>query len=367
MAASIKKSNILIVDDMPENIDVLNNLLKDHYEITAATNGKKALDLIQKGTYPDLILLDIMMPESDGFQMAQQLRMSEKTKDIPIIFITSLGDRQNILQGFQAGGQDYVIKPFDPVELLARVKTHLDLKMHKDQLKSMNQFLEKKVQERTYQLEKSLKEKEMLLTELHHRVRNNLQMISSMLNLQRNYVKNEETLHTIKANRNRLQSMFLVHNMVNSEKDLIGINFSQYVKSLIFNLYQNNNYELNRVKPVFKIKDIQLNINILIPCGMIISELVSFIIDRFITKQSGGEIIVSFLKDKKDRNIIVVKEVGLNFKDDIDFQNSKNFSLKLVHVLTQQLQGEIIFNKQNEEFKLIFEDPEIRTYNPINN
>jgi class 3 adenylate cyclase/CheY-like chemotaxis protein len=119
------KGRILIVDDTPANIQVLSATLKDKgYQISVATNGKQALDALARAR-PDLILLDVMMPEMDGFETCRRLKAAESSRQIPVIFLTARSDTADIVQGFELGAVDYVAKPFNPHELLARVNTHL--------------------------------------------------------------------------------------------------------------------------------------------------------------------------------------------------------------------------------------------------
>ena len=146
--------SILIVDDTPENIDVLNGLLAG-FKRKIAINGEKALQIAFSENPPDLILLDIMMPGMDGYEVCRQLRKNDSTKDIPVIFLTAKSTREDIIKGFEAGGQDYVTKPFDHHELLQRVKTHLELKSQRETLEKMNEVLDRKVKERTLELEES--------------------------------------------------------------------------------------------------------------------------------------------------------------------------------------------------------------------
>ncbi|MCP5049951.1 MAG: response regulator, partial [bacterium] len=122
------QSLILIVDDAPRNLQVLGNLLRGQdYKISVASNGRQALSMMKK-FIPDIILLDVMMPEVDGFQVCKQLKAVIRTKDIPVIFLTGRSQSEDILKGFELGAVDYVTKPFNPAELLARVRTHLPLK-----------------------------------------------------------------------------------------------------------------------------------------------------------------------------------------------------------------------------------------------
>ncbi|MCF8234351.1 MAG: hybrid sensor histidine kinase/response regulator [Bacteroidales bacterium] len=149
------ENKILIVDDIPKNIQILGNILKNKsYHISYAQSGKEALTLIDVNDF-DLILLDIMMPGMDGYEVCRYLKKDEKTRDIPIIFLTAKADKESVVNGFRSGAEDYLTKPFNADELLARVDTHLALKNQKAQLRQMNKTLEDKVAERTQQLEEA--------------------------------------------------------------------------------------------------------------------------------------------------------------------------------------------------------------------
>ena len=132
--------NILVVDDTEANIDVLVGLLGEQYDISVALDGQSALADIEE-TPPDLILLDIMMPEMDGYEVCQKLKNNESTKDIPIIFLTAKGEMNDIIKGFQHGAVDYITKPFNPPELQARVKAHLDLQASKRKIEQQSNEL----------------------------------------------------------------------------------------------------------------------------------------------------------------------------------------------------------------------------------
>jgi len=143
---------ILIVDDNTKNIQILANLLSENkYSIEYALNGPDALNLINIVNF-DLVLLDIMMPAMDGFEVCNRIKKQPKNNEIPIIFLTAKTDRDSIKRAFKNGGNDYVSKPFDSDELLARVKTHIELKAGKDKLNKVNILLEQKVEERTNEL-----------------------------------------------------------------------------------------------------------------------------------------------------------------------------------------------------------------------
>jgi len=159
MDEATKKPKLLIVDDTPENIQVLMGTLKDAYAIVAAVNGEKALKMAGADPPPDLILLDIMMPGMDGFEVCQRLKADTNTQDIPVIFLSALDDTVNKVKGFEMGAVDYISKPFQPEEVIVRVNTHLTINRLKQslaeknrELQSYNEMLEEKVKERTAEL-----------------------------------------------------------------------------------------------------------------------------------------------------------------------------------------------------------------------
>ncbi|MBF0528570.1 MAG: response regulator [Deltaproteobacteria bacterium] len=149
------RATILIVDDQPENLEVLSKVLQPYYRVRAARSGEQALRVVGTDPKPELILLDIMMPKMNGFAVLARLREHSSTRDIPVIFVTALDASENEQQGLDMGAVDYVTKPIRPPVVLARVRTHLDLKHARDCLANQNIQLEKRVVERTRALEQS--------------------------------------------------------------------------------------------------------------------------------------------------------------------------------------------------------------------
>jgi two-component sensor histidine kinase len=148
-------------------------------------------------------------------------------------------------------------------------------------------------------LKASLNEKEILLREIHHRVKNNMQIISSLLNLQTEYVDDEEAVNVLKESQNRVRSMAIIHEKLYQSKDLTHINFVDYIQSLVLNLFYSYDIDNTQIKPILKIEDISLNIETAVPCGLIISELISNSLKYAFPNRMNGEIIVS-LKSEKD-------------------------------------------------------------------
>lgn len=142
-------TTVLVVDDTPDNLMLMVDLLKDRYRIKAANSGEKALRILERDPLPDLILLDIMMPELSGYEVAKRLKQAPRTCDIPIIFLTAMATIEDEIIGLEMGAVDYITKPISPPLVLARVDTQLKVKAAADFLRDKNDFLEQEVQRRT--------------------------------------------------------------------------------------------------------------------------------------------------------------------------------------------------------------------------
>lgn len=143
---------ILVVDDTPANIDVVRGALAREYRVLAAVSGATAINILEKQV-PDLILLDIMMPVMDGYEVCKRVKAIDHCRDIPIVFLTARTETEDEARGLALGAVDYITKPISPPILQARIKTHLSLKEARDVLQRQNEVLEEKVQERSRQLE----------------------------------------------------------------------------------------------------------------------------------------------------------------------------------------------------------------------
>ena len=146
-------ATVLVVDDTPENLTLMGSLLREHYLVKVANHGEKAIKIAQSGTPPDLILLDIMMPEVDGYEVCRRLKAAAATRDIPVIFLTARSDTDDERAGLALGAVDYITKPISPPILLARVNTHLALKATADFLRDKSSYLEREVAMRTLEVQ----------------------------------------------------------------------------------------------------------------------------------------------------------------------------------------------------------------------
>lgn len=146
-------ATVLVVDDTPENLTLMGALLRDHFMVKVANNGEKALKIAMSDTPPDLVLLDIMMPGLDGYEVCRRLKATAATRDIPVIFLTARSDPDDERMGLALGAVDYITKPISPPILLARVNTHLALKATADFLRDKSAYLEREVALRTLEVQ----------------------------------------------------------------------------------------------------------------------------------------------------------------------------------------------------------------------
>lgn len=160
MAEKISRQKILIIDDAVSNIRVLSETLRAEYEIRFATNGHEGIEIASSDDTPDLVLLDIVMPDMDGYEVCKELKSKWQTKDIPVIFFTAKNEESDEAKGFEIGAVDYIKKPFDPTVVKARVKTHLALKNAQEALEYHNTILMDTVKDRTRELEERVHELE---------------------------------------------------------------------------------------------------------------------------------------------------------------------------------------------------------------
>ncbi len=206
------------------------------------------------------------------------------------------------------------------------------------------------------ELTNSIREKEVLLQEIHHRVKNNMQIISSLLNIQTRYVDDAEAVNVLKESQNRVKSMAMIHEKLYNSQSFNKIYFVDYIESLVWDLFYSYSIKKGTIKPVLDIDDVKLNIETSVPCGLIITELVSNCLKYAFPDGRQGELKVS-LKIKDDYYELKISDNGIGFPENIDFKNTESLGLQLVNSLTDQIDGEIELDSTNgTEFKIRFQE-----------
>src|SRR5919202_735749 len=205
------------------------------------------------------------------------------------------------------------------------------------------------------QIKESLREKEVLLQEIHHRVKNNLQVISSLLDLQSQYIDDSAMIEAFRESHNRIRSMALIHQQLYQSKDCAKINFSEYITSLTNDLFRAYGVHPGQITLEIEIEEVTLNINTAIPCGLIISELVSNALKHAFPQGRAGIIKVALHSDADNQLTLQVTDNGIGFPEDWEFRTVKSLGLQLVNVLANQLEGTLELDRRlGTEFKITF-------------
>ena len=202
----------------------------------------------------------------------------------------------------------------------------------------------------------SLKEKNVLLKEIHHRVKNNMQIISSLLSLQTNYIDDNIALDVLKESQNRVKTMAMIHEKLYQSNDFVNIKFDDYILRLVSDLFYSYNIQEDQIKPVIQVEDVKLNIETAVPCGLIISELVSNSLKYAFPEGKNGKMNIS-LKRLLNKYELTVSDNGIGFPEDLDFRNTNSLGLQLVNNLVEQIDGEITLEYgQGTKFTIIFKE-----------
>ena len=207
------------------------------------------------------------------------------------------------------------------------------------------------------QIKASLAEKEVLLREIHHRVKNNMQIISSLLNLQAGYIKEKDDLKMIKDSQSRIRSMALIHEQLYKSQDFSRINFPDYVQRLAVHLFQFNQVDPNLIQLKMSLEDAFLDIQTAIPCGLILNELITNSLKHAFPQGRRGEIGLG-LHPLKDRTYqMIVRDTGVGLPQDVDIRDPKSFGLQIVTMLVDQLEGKMEVEKEGgTTFKILFKE-----------
>lgn len=293
---------------------------------------------------------------------AVSLKMIKKTRDIPIIFLTAVNDKEGEEKGLSLGAVDYIIKPFNIPVVKARVKTHLELKFYRERLEELvkerntelietNKHLLIEINERTQAeeaIKTSLKEKEALLQELHHRTYNNMQVICGMLNLQISCTEDENVKNVFKEMVNRILSMAKVHQKLYQAQNLSNINLREYICELSDLLMQSYNGSINKVTFNLDLEDVNVLVYIAIPCGLILNELISNAFKYAFPDNKKGQITIKLYRIDGDLLELQVSDNGIGVPKNFDFRTNSGMGLQIVFdIVEHQLDGSISFESSN--------------------
>ena len=205
-------------------------------------------------------------------------------------------------------------------------------------------------------IEVSLKEKEMLLREVHHRVKNNMQVISSLLGLQSGYIEEKKYMEMFRDSQNRINSMSLIHEKLYRSTDFSKIEFNEYIRDLAIGLFQSHGVKSGTIELILNIENVSLGIDHAIPCGLIINELITNSLKYAFPEDRKGELKVSLRKFNENMVELAISDNGVGIPYDVDFRKTESLGLRLVTILAEdQLHGKIDLDRsRGTEFKIIF-------------
>jgi two-component sensor histidine kinase/CheY-like chemotaxis protein len=321
---------------------------------------------------PDIILADHSLPSFDGVTALEITK--KRSPETPFIFVSGKIGDEFAVEMLKKGATDYVFKN-NLTKLALAVKRALI---------EQNEITELKKSKK--QLTKALKEKEMLLKEIHHRVKNNLMIMSSLLELQSHYINDEKDFDLFRESKNRAYSMALIHERLYRSNDLKMIDFEDYIHKLAVDLFSVYAIDPDQIKLIFNVEGIMLDINTAIPLGLIINELLTNSLkyafpaninrglvngkfSNLATKDLGNidnaseslneninRITINLIKND-DEFTLMVKDNGIGFPNDLDFKNTDSLGLELINSLTKQIEGNIELNNvDGTEFKITFKE-----------
>ena len=367
-------ARVLVVDDEKSIRIVLREFLKkEGHEVYVAEDVSRAFELLEKNHF-DVVVTDIIMPRITGVDLLKKIH--EKWSDIQVIMITGEPNVNTAVEAVRSGAFDYLSKPVSRDAIIkvvsnaARIKTLCDEKKllevenrkyrehledlvgaRTHELTSLNEELKVEIHERKQAEEKigkQLKEKELLLREVHHRVKNNMQIIQSLLTLQTRKIDDDTVRRLLSDAGNRIRSMSLIHEKLYRSKDFGKIDFSEYLVSLASNLYLSHNVSMNRIGLRMDCANIDLDINTAIPGGLIINELLTNCLKHAFPGNRNGEISIIFRSDGEDGYELIFGDNGVGIPGDFDIGNTESLGLHLVNILVEdQLLGKLTMDVTN--------------------
>ncbi len=218
------------------------------------------------------------------------------------------------------------------------------------------------LQKEAAKTESSLQEKELLLREIHHRVKNNLQVISSLLSLQSRSSKDEHAIEMAKESQNRIKVMALIHEKLYRSKDFANVEFNDYIKNLVHDLFASYKVSTSRISLKMQIENISLGIDTAIPTGLIINELVTNCLKYAFAKDTDGEVRISLRSLDDGHNELIVSDNGVGLPESLDIRKAESLGLRMITNLTERsLHGKVNINKDNgTEFQIIFKEKEYK-------
>jgi len=335
--------HILLIEDDEDDTLMFQEMLREvedfRFKLEVVDSLEKGIEILQRDSI-DIVFLDLNLPESSGISTLKIF--IEQEESLPIVVLTGIDDERLGIKAVQKGAQDYLIKGQVTGNLLTRVIRYSIERKHTEEM-----------------IKTSLKEKEVLLKEIHHRVKNNLQVICSLLNLQSRYIVNKDDLKMFKESQDRIRSIALIHDRLYKSNDLAHIDFYEYIHSLANDLFRSYGMERERVSLEVNIKDFSIGLDLAIPCGLIINELLANALKYAFPQSYSGKAKIGlfFHKTNKGEVKIIIEDNGIGMPKGFNIHKTESLGIFLVVILVEnQLNGKISLNR-NQGTKYIINFP----------
>lgn len=346
---------VLCVDDEPAIRLTIQAYLQDlGHHVETASNGREALALIAANQY-DAVLLDLAMPELSGLDVLKQVAVSHP--GLPLLVVSGTGNIREVISALRLGAWDFITKPMEDMAILMhslqksveRSRLIRENQQHRERLEALvaerTQALREEIRERTAveeALRASLHEKEVLLKEVHHRVKNNLQIVSSLLSLQALRFEDELAAPFLDSQA-RIRAMALVHEKLYRAKDLSRIDFSAYLRQLAVFLMQAYSPKGKKIASDIDCEEFYLSVDLAIPCGLVLNELLTNSLKHAFKGLTEGRISIHG-RTKDGMATLSVSDDGAGLPEGFDIDAVDSLGLQLVSNLTRQLKGRIEAN-----------------------
>jgi two-component sensor histidine kinase len=370
---------VLLIDDNPADRDLLMRHLCRSFDAIDCTEIFRRRDfetaLVQGGF--DVVITDYQLQWADGLSILHQCLKSHP--DIPVIMFTDSGSEEIAVEGMKAGLSDYVLKNH-PTRLAIAVQESLEkarlrraqreaeaaLKQAKDTLErtvaertaelnaltaelradiEQRQRIEEDLRDSQARLQTALREKEILLTEVYHRIKNNLQVISSLLDLQADMVADPQVRALFEDSQQRIQAVSLIHENLSETNNVRSIPAAEYIHRLSTRVFQAYTSPGSPINLSIQADPVWIDVKNAIPCGLIVNELLSNSLKYAFPDDRGGEITVAMRAASEGHMLLIVRDTGVGFPADLDFRHAGSLGLQLVCLLTEQLGGTIALER----------------------
>lgn len=338
---------VLILEDVEFDAELMEYEMRREGLKFTSQRVETEKDFIRELDYlkPDIILVDHSLPQFDGVSALEITK--SRSPLTPFIFVSGKIGDEFAVDMLKKGATDYVFKN-NLSKLVPAIKRAIVERNELEELKKSK-----------FELQNALREKEMLLKEVHHRVKNNLMIISNLLELQSYYIQDKADLDVFRESKTRADSMALIHERLYQSTDLKSIDIGDYIRNLAADIFDTYVIDPDQINLMVNVEDIRLDTNTAIPLGLIINELLTNCLKYAFPDDKKGTITI-MLNKNDDKFILIIKDDGIGFPSNLNYKNTDSLGLELVNSLTKQIDGNIELNSvDGTEFRITFDETKI--------